>query len=270
MSDSKNKSVSPIEDSIIFDIIRASMKVPGVKIDRSNYLKKELSKRYNLDIVNEAISLNPAIAGIDIKVINKIAKAAINFETNKVSSISALAGLPGGLAMIGSVPADVTQYFAHVIIILQKLIYLYGWGELFNSEDELDDATMNQLIIFIGVMFGVNTANVTINKIAKLAAIRTEKVLVNKALTKGTIYPVVKKIATVLGVKMTKQIFAKGVSKVVPLLGVVLSGGLSYLTFKPMAKSLKAHLEILPTASVEYYKEEHEIIDVDFKEINSL
>lgn len=70
--------------------------------------------------------------------------------------------------------------------------------------------------------------------------------------------------------KITKQIFAKGASKSLPLVGAILSGGLTYLTFKPMSKLLKANLEVLSTASVEYYKEEHEIIDVNFEEINSM
>lgn len=34
---------------------------------------------------------------------------------------------------------------------------------------------------------------------------------------------------------MTKEIFAKGVSKVIPVLDGVFLGGLTYMTFKPSA-----------------------------------
>ncbi|WP_345313471.1 hypothetical protein [Gordonia alkaliphila] len=72
------------------------------------------------------------------------------------------------------------------------------------------------------------------------------KQLPKQALTKGTIYPIVKKVSELLGVRMTTQIFAKGASKVVPVVGAVVSGGLTFATFKPMSKRLQGHLRSLP------------------------
>ena len=45
-----------------------------------------------------------------------------------------------------------------------------------------------------------------------------------------------------IGIKLTKESFAKGLGKVVPFLGGVISGGLTYATFKPGAKKLKKTL----------------------------
>ncbi len=104
-------------------------------------------------------------------------------------------------------------------------------------------------------MVGVGTANAAVTKIAQNAAVKVEKDLAQKALTKGTIYPIVKKVAQILGVKMTKEMFAKGVGKFVPVLGGVVSGTLTYATFKPMSWRLKDHLEKLPTADVEFHRE---------------
>ena len=177
--------------------------------------------------------------------------------------------------MAVALPADIAQLFGHIIRVLQKLSYLYGWQEMFSNEDSgLDDATSNQLTLFIGVMFGVNAANVTISKLALLAATQVEKTLVRKALTKGTIYPIVKAIAKAIGVKMTKKIFAKGVGKAIPVIGAVASGGVTFFIFKPMAKRLKQHLISLPTASVDFYVDSHSkisdgIIDIDFSDIET-
>lgn len=244
-------------------IIKAAMNVPGVQIKRADFLRKELLRYFPKEQVDLAIQKNPASAGIRVDEIEDIAKSCIDYETNKVSAISVAAGIPGGLAMLGTVPADMAQYFAHIIRILQKLMYLYGWQELFNQDEQVDDETMNKIIIFVGIMFGVNTANSAIAKLAKTAALQVEKNLANKALTKGVIYPIVKKIAQILGVKMTKEVFAKSVSKLVPVLGGALSGGLTYITFKPSANRLKKQLKSLPTADVNFYKN---IIDVDFEE----
>ena len=96
--------------------------LPMVHINRENFLRKELLKYCDKPQVEIAILNNPAYAGIELPIIDQIAKSCINYETNKVSAISFASGIPGGLAMIGTIPADVTQYFAHVLRIMQKLV----------------------------------------------------------------------------------------------------------------------------------------------------
>ena len=44
---------------------------------------------------------------------------------------------------------------------------------------------------------------------------------------------------------MTKEGFAKGVGKVLPLVGAPISATITYYTFRPMARRLKAHLDDL-------------------------
>ena len=266
-----SKQETPAKSGYFEMILHNAMAIPGIKIDRENFLRKELSKHFDVDIVEKAITTNPAQAGIRVEELEKIAKACINYETGKVTALSAAAGIPGGLTMAAALPADLAQLFGHIIRVLQKLVYLYGWQEMFRGGDDssLDDATSNQLTLFIGVMFGVNAANVTITKIAFLAASQVEKTLVRKALTKGAIYPIIKRIAAAIGIKMTKKVFAKGVGKVVPVVGAVASGGVTFFIFKPMAKRLQKHLISLPTASVEFYENSrsNDIIEVDFSDI---
>jgi hypothetical protein len=253
-------------------ILRSAIGLPGVRINREGFLRKELSKHHDDDVVNKAIATNPAQAGLSVKNLDHIAKACITFETRKVSAISAAAGLPGGFAMAATIPADVAQFFGHVIRVLQKLAYLYGWQDMFKGDTvEIDDETANELTLFIGVMFGVSAANAALSKVAALAALNVPKKLMQQALTKGTIYPIVKKIASAVGIKMTKAVFTKGVGKIIPVVGAVASGGITYALFKPMSLRLKKYLATLPTASVDFYKKPHsddEIIDVDFSDIS--
>lgn len=119
------------------------------------------------------------------------------------------------------------------------------------------------LTIFIGVMFGVQAANKIINQLAIAAAFRANKVIALKPLTKGIIYPIVKRIALAITGNMIKRIFASGVSKIIPVVGAVTSGGLTFVTFKPIALRLKKHLETLPIADVNFYKEQKKFIDED-------
>ena len=45
-----------------------------------------------------------------------------------------------------------------------------------------------------------------------------------------------KKVTASIGVKITKQTVGKVVTKAVPVLGGVVSGGITYVTFRPMGK----------------------------------
>lgn len=241
------------------DVLRQAMKIPLVKIKRAKFLAKELKKYYPEDVINKAIERNPAYAGIEREKINKIAKHVINYETNKVSAISFAAGIPGGPAMAATIPADITQYFGFILRVMQKLAYLYGFDEFEFSEDEVSDETMNQVMVFLGVMLGVRGVNAGIRAIAEAASKKVSKSLAQQALTKTTFYPIVKKVAQAVGIKMTKQIFAGGVSKLVPVVGGIVSGGVTYFSFKPCAYKLLKSFKDLNLSDPEFYKRKSEI-----------
>lgn len=223
-------------------VLSVAVKIPGVKINRDEFLKSELKKYCADSIVDKAISNTPLQAGIEKKIIDRIAKNCINYEATKVTAISAVAGIPGGFAMFGTIPADLAQYVGHVLRVMQKTIYLYGWESLFNDNGELDDETKSILTVLFGVMFGVQTATGLLNKILPNLSNAVEKKLLATALTKTTIYPIVKKIAKAIGLKMTREVFAKGVAKTVPIIGAVVNGGLTFISFKPMANKFRKYI----------------------------
>lgn len=193
-------------------------------------------------------------ASIPVVTLDSLANAVINAETIKVTAISAAAGIPGGFAMAATIPADLAQFYGFIIRTAQELAYIYGWNEMFSESSELDAGTESQLILFIGVMSGVGAANKVVTKLFGETAMRAvANKVAAKALTKTWYYPIAKKIAAMLGQKMVKATFAKGVSKAVPILGGVVSGGLTLATFKPMAHRLKKHLSIMAHMSPEEF-----------------
>lgn len=52
---------------------------------------------------------------------------------------------------------------------------------------------------------------------------------------------------------MTKDVFAKGVSKVIPIIGGVISGGVTLATYAPMCLKLKDYLVGLEVADPNTY-----------------
>ena len=245
-------------------VLVSSARLPGVRIHREAYLRKALARYCSEDEIRRAIAETPAAAGISLDVLDNAANDSIRYETAKVSALSAAAGLPGFMALPATVPADMAQYFGHMLRIAQKLAYLYSWPDLFSDDgDDVDDATMAVLTLFFGVMFGTQSANVAVGKVAEMMAKQVAKKLPQKALTKGVIYPIVKKVAAYIGVQMTKQTFAKSISKAIPVVGAAVSGTLTFATYRPMAKRLKKHL-----AESELAKPTHRVVVVEAEEVH--
>ena len=120
-----------------------------------------------------------------------------------------------------------------------------------NDDDEVDDETLMQLIALMGVMLEVGGAANSITKFAMNTAQKgIAKQIERQALTKTFFYTPMKNVLRVLGVNMTKQTFAKGVSKVVPVVGGVITGGLTYASFKPGAERLRRYLRALPLSGI--------------------
>ena len=249
----------------IEDVILMAFKVPGVSINRENFLRKELLTKYPQEIIEQAVLATPMKANISQEDIEKIADAIIQNERLKVSGISAALGTPGGAAMAATIPADIAQYYGCMLRVAQKLLYLYGFPQIEYKENEqtFDTETMNQIILCMGVMFGVANAKNGLLAIAKALGTGVEKQLVKKALTKGTIYPIVKSISKWFGVKMTKEVFAGFFKKAIPVVGGVVGGGLTYATFKPCCVKLKNVLEDTYLSNPKYREKEEEVIDIE-------
>ncbi|MFH8755320.1 hypothetical protein [Streptomyces atroolivaceus] len=241
--------VSENPESRFSALLAGAARLPGVRVDRAAYLRTALARHCSEDDVRRAVEETPAAAGIPLEVLDRVANESIRYETAKVSALSAAAGIPGFIAMPATVPADLAQYVGHMLRVAQKLAYIYSWPDLFSTDnDDLDDATKGVLTLFFGVMFGTQSANAAVGKVAEAMSKQVAKKLPQKALTQGVVYPIVKKVAGYLGVEMTKQTFAKSVSKAIPLVGAAVSGGLTFATFRPMSRRLKTHLSGLELA----------------------
>lgn len=235
------------------EFLKKVLRLRGVRIDRAQFLTAELRKRgvSNADI-DRALASSPAEAGISPATLDEIAVASIDFETKKSTALSFAAGLPGGFAMIGAVPADITQFYVHAFRIMQKIAYAYGWQSFLRETEDIDDETLGKLAAFLGVMMGVSGASTSVtNFAAQVARPAIQKKIANAALTKSAWYGPLKSTLKMIGVNVTKQSFAKSVTKVVPVVGGVVSGGLTFVTLDTQSKRLMKHLREIPPPNVD-------------------
>ena len=251
IGDASGQQSAPEQRALEF--LAKVVRVPGVRVNRDEFLRQELRKlRMDDDAIARAIDSNPLLAGVSLTEIDRLAEEAISYETNKSAAISFVAGIPGGFAMLGTIPADLMQYYAHALRIMQKLAYLYGWGELLPDGRETDDDTLGVLAVFFGVMLGVGGAAQSLTAFARIAAKTAyQNHAIKRALMSITWYPVVKHSLRLIGINITKSTAAKGFSKIVPVIGGFVSSGLTFMALQSQSALLKEHLREIPPPGVD-------------------
>ena len=234
------------------DFLKKIVRFPGVRINRDEFLRQELTKlRASEEVIERALATSPALAGVPLLALDTLADETITYETNKSAALSFAAGLPGGFAMLGTIPADLMQYYAHALRIMQKLAYLYGWRDLLADVDE-DDEMLGVLAVFFGVMLGVGGAAQSLTAFARIdAKTAYQKHVTKRALMSITWYPVVKYSLRVIGINITKSSFTKGASKIVPVIGGFVSSGLTFMALQTQSARLKGHLRELPPPGID-------------------
>lgn len=223
-------------------ILSSVLELPGVKVDRVIFLRKELRPYCGLTKLDMLENVRPYTIVSD-KAIDNVAQRVINRHTALATTASTIAGLPGGLAMAATIPGDILQYYYHVVVLSQKLAYLYGFPDFLDDEGEMNAMSSDLLTIFMGSMMGVKVADQGISELAKGLARQAVGRLPRVAITKAAVYPIAVRIARIAGMKLTKEGFAKSIGKFIPIAGGLFSGSLTLLTFKPGARRLQKRLK---------------------------
>ncbi len=246
----KNKKNSEIA---LENAIAGAIQIPGVKVDRNKFLAETFSNESEL--LREIWDKGPIEAGVSQEKLYNMASNLILKRTSQSSIASFVAGIPGGLAMAATIPADVLQFFGMALRLAQELSYIYGADDLWKNGQVDDEKVRNQLVLYCGVMFGVSGAVSGVRVLSAQIAKTALRKIPQKALTKTFWYPILKKICKAIGVTMTKKVIAKSAEKVIPVIGGVISGALNFASMMPMAKRLHTAFD---EASFGYTDEEFE------------
>lgn len=247
-------------ESLALRVVNESLKLPIVKVNRSEFLVKVFGDK--VEDVNQLIEEGPQ-AFLSIDDLDRAANNRIYSIVAQSSTLSFATGLPGGIAMAATIPADITQFYGYSLKLAQEVSYIYGYEDNWNQQGELTKEAKETLILYLGIMLGVSTASSAVRVLSGKLSVQALKKIPQKALTKTIYYPVIKKVLAVFGTKLTKATFAKGVSKMVPVVGGVVSGGLNYFSMKPMATKLKNELRKGINYSEENLKQDLKILNVE-------
>ena len=238
------------DEELAYKLLKRAASLKSAAINREAFLRSELSTTNAAERLDAAIATSPYEAGYLTKTIDELADAAIALESGKVAGLSALASMPGGLAAFGTIPADILQYCVHSLRVAQKLAYLYGWESMGLGEGDVADDALYQLILLLGVMTNVEGTSVALARMApSVASLGFSETLRQQKESGESWYLPIKDVLSALGSKVTKGTFVEAVLRGVPMLSGLMSGGITFVTFRFGAVALKKLLRELPQAS---------------------
>ena len=115
-----------------------------------------------------------------------------------------------------------------------------------------DNETLGKMSLFLGVMMGVGGAASSLTTFAKqVARPALQKQIAQQTLTKTAWYGPMKQTLKLIGIKISKDSFAKGVTRTVPVIGGVISGGMTLVALRSQSTRLQKHLRELPPPGVD-------------------
>ena len=266
--------------------------MPMIRVNRDDFLRKQFGDSPYID----DILANGPQTVFSVESLRKKAEEVIKGSTRKTAVASFATGIASSpVAMAAAGAADIAQFFAFALNMAQKIAYIFGEDQIFSgfnpAEDmlrtdgtALSEEAQIKMISYLGVMMGVSGASGLIMKTSSAAGINIGKKVAAQALTKTAWYPMAKKVASVLGYKITKKSVESVISKSVPVVGGAISGGLTYASFRPMGgkladvfvKMLKGEYDIELELNPEYSQKLHvtdaeldsaDIVEADYKDV---
>ena len=126
------------------------------------------------------------------------------------------------------------QFMGNALSLVQKIAYIYGYSDFCDENGEPDDQMEHMLTLLVGAMVGVDAAGKAVAELGEMIA----KGIVNSS-RHGFFKLSLWKITGAAAAGVSKVNFARGVAKIVPVIGGVISGGITLLTLRLWGRKLK-------------------------------
>lgn len=220
------------------------IQIPGVKVRRRPFLRKQFEKEAPIRL-QEVLSKGPIETGYRQDGLMKRSKKLLTQRSLVSTAASVGAGIPGGLA--ATIPVDFAQFYGIALRLCQEIAYLYGEPDLWDLGELNQDKVKQQLLLYLGVMLDVRGASQTLQLITAKRMGYTEEEPTEVFGYKN----VITSIAKNLGIELSKELVEQGVRKLIPVVGSVISGGITFVSMRSMGMKL---IQVLDKACFDYQK----------------
>ena len=250
------------EDITMENIIAAAISLPGVKVSRADFLK-ETFETEQVDL-EQILEKGPIAANCSEELLSRLADAVIRKRVSESAIASFVAGLPGGLLMGIAIPADIVQFFAVALAMAQEISYLYGMEDMWRDEKPDMEMVNERLALYCGVMFETEGADRMLRVSAAPSELLTSSAQEGFVFKKTLRETLISRVGIEVGSRVAKDFAAHGVAMIIPVVGGVISGSMTYSSMKPMGTRLA---DVFEYARFRYNKIE---LETDIKILNEL
>lgn len=205
------------------------------RVDRNQFLSATLKPFCTSDDLSKIAFVRPE-SFIEPQLLDHLSKEEVSKHLTRASLISGGAGLMGATTMWLSVPADTVQFVANLVIMSQKLAYLYGWDDFFFHNKPTEE-TYARLALILGYGAGVREVKDVLLGIARDSMPNLNETMTHEQFNRN--HPLVRKAVSALTGQLTRTLVSGAAAKVIPLVGAATSGVWSYLSFRPMAERIR-------------------------------
>lgn len=212
------------------------LRMPGVKVRRRDFLRDRF-RRESAVKMQQIIAEGPIAAGWGREDLKKQAQKLLKKRAAISTAASVGATIPGGLA--AAMTIDFTQFYGIALRLAQEIAYLYGEPDLWELGDLDTQKVKDQLLLYLGVMLGVRGAAETLQM---MAAQRLGHA-VDEPLEKINYKNAFGCIAKNIGVELSKELAEQCVHSLIPVVGGIISGGITFASMRAMGMKLITALD---------------------------
>lgn len=248
-----NETVKNLNNISFESVVEAAVKIPGVKVNRNEYLSK-IFENEPVDILR-VIQDGPVAAMLPQAKLEEIADNQIRLRVTQSSAASFIAGMPGGLALAATIPADTLQFFGMTLRMAQEIAYLYGAESFWGADGLVNTYARDELILYVGAMYDIPGAQAAARYLISDNGHQIEDDEWNA---------IVSYIGKEVCRKLTASTATTGIAKLFPVIGGIVSGGATFIQLSPMGNRL---MEVYSDATFHYTDIKAE---VDFSAISDV
>lgn len=191
-----------------------------LKVNRDEFLIAAFAP-YGTSEQAESLAYKRPIDVYNREILNRVADDIVREHASNVfASFAAMDVFWPLICSIIPITKDWAQFYWQMIVVAQKLAYIYGWPDLSDDEGELKEDAERMLTLFIGTAYEVYDAPPALSEVAIMAAMRWTKKLPAMPLMNMALDPVVKRVGEQLSAKIPND---KTVVTEIPIIGSIIS-----------------------------------------------
>ena len=197
-----------VDGIVMSEIIVQGLRFLNMQMDRAGFLREYLLGVCCKEKIEQIIQNPSLLINLPLEVLDNVAQRVIDDEEKRLFCLEKV---------------DLITYFAYMDRVFFKLLYLYGVPELvLNGKADIPLESVYLLTLCIGAGYGIHEAEYALEVALRAYRVGVKQRLINTSLTKGGLYPFVKKTELFLELYITQTAFEK--------LDAFRSGGLSFQT----------------------------------------